>query len=124
MAVSDHIDLNQFLKGVKRRNPGQDEFVQAVREEVEDSLWTGERTPKIARARGHRLRGFLSVSCPKKSNVRRLVAVRRTWPLSRLVAKFLRSISYNPMRCAFSDNISASLTCGIRICLPSTSKTP
>ncbi len=36
MAVTDHVDLNQFLDGVKRRNPGQDEFVQAVQEVAED----------------------------------------------------------------------------------------
>ena len=29
MAVSDHVDLPRFIEGVKRRNPGQDEFVQA-----------------------------------------------------------------------------------------------
>src|ERR1041384_5393565 len=36
MAVSDHVDLNTFIAGVKRRNPGQDEFVQAVQEVAED----------------------------------------------------------------------------------------
>ncbi len=36
MTVSEHVDLNQFLEGVKRRNPGQDEFVQAVQEVAED----------------------------------------------------------------------------------------
>lgn len=32
MAVSDHVDLDQFMEGVKRRNPGQSEFHQAVYE--------------------------------------------------------------------------------------------
>lgn len=36
MAVSDHVDLAQFIEGVKKRNPGQDEFVQAVQEVAED----------------------------------------------------------------------------------------
>ena len=30
MSVSDHVDLNGFIEGVKKRNPGQSEFVQAV----------------------------------------------------------------------------------------------
>jgi glutamate dehydrogenase (NADP+) len=36
MAVSDHVDLNTFVAGVQRRNPGQPEFVQAVTEVAED----------------------------------------------------------------------------------------
>jgi glutamate dehydrogenase (NADP+) len=36
MALSDHVDLNGFIEGVKRRNPGQSEFVQAVTEVAED----------------------------------------------------------------------------------------
>ena len=36
MAVSDHVDFNEFMEGVKRRNPHQDEFVQAVQEVAED----------------------------------------------------------------------------------------
>lgn len=36
MAVSDHVDLPAFIEGVKRRNPGQPEFVQAVQEVAED----------------------------------------------------------------------------------------
>jgi len=32
MAVSDHVDLQQFMDGVKRRNPGEVEFHQAVYE--------------------------------------------------------------------------------------------
>jgi glutamate dehydrogenase (NADP+) len=36
MAVSDHVDLAGFIEGVKRRNPGQPEFVQAVQEVAED----------------------------------------------------------------------------------------
>ncbi|MCP5057443.1 MAG: NADP-specific glutamate dehydrogenase [bacterium] len=36
MAVSDHVDLEQFLAGVERRNPGQLEFLQAVQEVAQD----------------------------------------------------------------------------------------
>src|SRR6201985_1103176 len=36
MAVSDHVDLSTFIEGVKKRNPGQPEFVQAVTEVAED----------------------------------------------------------------------------------------
>ena len=36
MAVSDHVDLEQFVAGVEKRNPGQPEFVQAVHEVAED----------------------------------------------------------------------------------------
>ena len=36
MSVSDHVDINQFIAGVKKRNPGQPEFVQAVQEVAED----------------------------------------------------------------------------------------
>ncbi len=36
MAVSDHVDLNRFIEGVRKRNPGQQEFVQAVQEVAED----------------------------------------------------------------------------------------
>jgi glutamate dehydrogenase (NADP+) len=36
MAVSDHVDLDQFMAGVRRRNPGQPEFHQAVQEVSED----------------------------------------------------------------------------------------
>jgi glutamate dehydrogenase (NADP+) len=36
MAVSDHVDLGTFVEGVRRRNPGQPEFVQAVQEVAED----------------------------------------------------------------------------------------
>jgi len=32
MAVSDHVDLDQFMEGLKRRNPGEIEFHQAVYE--------------------------------------------------------------------------------------------
>ena len=32
MAVADHVDLQQFMEGVKRRNPGELEFHQAVYE--------------------------------------------------------------------------------------------
>ena len=36
MAVSDHVNLQQFIAGVERRNPGETEFVQAVHEVAED----------------------------------------------------------------------------------------
>jgi glutamate dehydrogenase (NADP+) len=36
MAVSDHVDFPTFIEGVKKRNPGQPEFVQAVQEVAED----------------------------------------------------------------------------------------
>jgi glutamate dehydrogenase (NADP+) len=36
MAITDHVDFNGFMEGVKRRNPHQDEFVQAVQEVAED----------------------------------------------------------------------------------------
>ena len=36
MAISDHVDFDGFMAGVKRRNPHQDEFVQAVQEVAED----------------------------------------------------------------------------------------
>ncbi|MBW2397050.1 MAG: NADP-specific glutamate dehydrogenase [Deltaproteobacteria bacterium] len=36
MAVSDHVDLEQFMAGVERRNPGQLEFIQAVQEVAQD----------------------------------------------------------------------------------------
>ena len=36
MAVSDHVDLSKFIEGVRRRNPGQPEFAQAVQEVAQD----------------------------------------------------------------------------------------
>jgi glutamate dehydrogenase (NADP+) len=36
MAVADHVNLNQFVEGVRKRNPGQPEFIQAVQEVAED----------------------------------------------------------------------------------------
>ncbi len=36
MSVSDHVDLEQFMAGVEKRNPGELEFIQAVREVAED----------------------------------------------------------------------------------------
>lgn len=36
MAISDHVNFEQFMEGVKRRNPHQPEFVQAVQEVAED----------------------------------------------------------------------------------------
>ena len=32
MAISDHVDLEQFMEGLKKRNPGETEFQQAVYE--------------------------------------------------------------------------------------------
>jgi len=36
MAIADHVDFDTFMAGVKRRNPGQPEFVQAVQEVAQD----------------------------------------------------------------------------------------
>ncbi|MCU7947369.1 MAG: glutamate dehydrogenase, partial [Candidatus Thiodiazotropha sp. (ex Cardiolucina cf. quadrata)] len=36
MTDTGHVNLEQFMEGVKRRNPGQNEFVQAVQEVAED----------------------------------------------------------------------------------------
>ena len=36
MARADHPDIEKFLEGVKKRNPGQPEFVQAVQEVAQD----------------------------------------------------------------------------------------
>jgi len=36
VAVTDHVDLPTFMEGVKKRNPYQPEFVQAVQEVAED----------------------------------------------------------------------------------------
>ncbi len=36
MAVSDHVDFPTFMEGVKKRNPGQLEFIQAVQEVAMD----------------------------------------------------------------------------------------
>ncbi len=36
MSVSDHVNLEEFLAGVERRNPGQSEFLQAVQEVAQD----------------------------------------------------------------------------------------
>ncbi|MGB7407028.1 MAG: NADP-specific glutamate dehydrogenase [Pontixanthobacter sp.] len=36
MAVSDHVDFETFMEGVRKRNPGQTEFVQAVQEVAQD----------------------------------------------------------------------------------------
>ena len=36
MPISDHVDLEQFMQGVRRRNSGQVEFHQAVQEVAED----------------------------------------------------------------------------------------
>jgi glutamate dehydrogenase (NADP+) len=36
MATSDHVNLETFIAGVQKRNPGQPEFVQAVQEVAED----------------------------------------------------------------------------------------
>lgn len=36
MAAADHVNLERFIAGVNKRNPGQPEFVQAVQEVAED----------------------------------------------------------------------------------------
>ena len=35
-ATRGHVDLNGFMEGVRRRNPGQPEFAQAVQEVAQD----------------------------------------------------------------------------------------
>jgi glutamate dehydrogenase (NADP+) len=34
--MTDHVDLSTFMEGVKKRNPGQTEFIQAVQEVAQD----------------------------------------------------------------------------------------
>jgi glutamate dehydrogenase (NADP+) len=42
--VSDHVDLTKFMEGVEKRNPGQTEFIQAVREVAEDIFeWMADK---------------------------------------------------------------------------------
>ena len=36
MSVADHVNLEQFMAGVTKRNAGQSEFIQAVQEVAED----------------------------------------------------------------------------------------
>lgn len=36
MSASDHVNLEKFMEGVEKRNPGQTEFIQAVREVAQD----------------------------------------------------------------------------------------
>ena len=36
MAITDHVNIDQFMAGVEKRNPGEIEFIQAVREVSED----------------------------------------------------------------------------------------
>ncbi len=36
MAISDHVDFDRFLNGLKKRNPGQPEYIQAVHEVAQD----------------------------------------------------------------------------------------
>ncbi|MDJ0979652.1 MAG: NADP-specific glutamate dehydrogenase [Erythrobacter sp.] len=36
MALSDHVNLETFMEGVRKRNPGQTEFIQAVQEVAQD----------------------------------------------------------------------------------------
>jgi len=36
VAISDHVNIDQFMAGVEKRNPGEIEFIQAVREVSED----------------------------------------------------------------------------------------
>lgn len=36
MALTDHVDLSTFMEGVRKRNPGQSEFIQAVQEVAQD----------------------------------------------------------------------------------------
>lgn len=36
MSVANHVNLEKFMEGVEKRNPGQTEFIQAVREVAQD----------------------------------------------------------------------------------------
>jgi glutamate dehydrogenase (NADP+) len=36
VAIKDHVNIDQFMAGVEKRNPGEIEFIQAVREVSED----------------------------------------------------------------------------------------
>lgn len=36
MSASEHVNLEKFIEGVEKRNPGQTEFIQAVREVAQD----------------------------------------------------------------------------------------
>jgi glutamate dehydrogenase (NADP+) len=47
----EHVDLNGFIEGVTRRNPGQPEFVQAVTEVAQDIFEFIENKPNITRRR-------------------------------------------------------------------------
>jgi glutamate dehydrogenase (NADP+) len=49
-AHHEHVDLNGFIEGVKRRNPGQDEFVQAVTEVAQDIFEFIEGKPEYHEA--------------------------------------------------------------------------
>ncbi|HEX6376411.1 MAG TPA: NADP-specific glutamate dehydrogenase [Allosphingosinicella sp.] len=46
----DHVDLEGFMEGVKRRNPGQPEFVQAVYEVAQDIFEFTEAKPEYHEA--------------------------------------------------------------------------
>ena len=82
MAIADHVDLPTFMAGVKRRNPGQDEFVQAVQEVAQDIYgFIADKEPyheyQILRriAEPDRIVSFRVVWEDDKSNVR----VNRGW---------------------------------------------
>ncbi|HZF94238.1 MAG TPA: NADP-specific glutamate dehydrogenase [Allosphingosinicella sp.] len=49
-AHNEHVDLNGFIEGVKRRNPGQTEFVQAVTEVAQDIFEFIEGKPEYHEA--------------------------------------------------------------------------
>ena len=36
MPIVDHVNLEEFIRGVRKRNPGQEEFIQAVQEIAND----------------------------------------------------------------------------------------
>jgi len=47
----EHVDLEGFIKGVERRNPGQPEFVQAVHEAAHDIFDFIQGKPVITNTR-------------------------------------------------------------------------
>jgi glutamate dehydrogenase (NADP+) len=82
VAPSGHVDLPGFLEGLKRRNPGQPEFVQAVQEVAEDIFdFIADKEPyhrwQILRriAEPDRVVSFRVVWQDDKNNIR----VQRGW---------------------------------------------
>ena len=69
----EHVDLEGFIKGVERRNPGQPEFVQAVHEAAHDIFDFIQGKPAYHEYQILR-RIAEPVSDPTAPEIRRLVA--------------------------------------------------